>query len=52
MKRVDEARVIKIAEAGATTVVQPGGVGAVAVGPSVTSVTGLQGPSVGAQVSN
>ena len=47
MKRVDEARVIKIAEAGATTVVQPGGG---AVGPSVTSVTGLQGPSAGAQV--
>ena len=44
MKRVDEARVIKIAEAGATTVVPGSG----AVPPS--SVTGLQAPSVGAQV--
>ena len=48
MKRVDEARVIKIAEAAGATVVNPGS-GAVAPG-SVTSVTGLQGPSAGAQV--
>ena len=46
MKRVDEARVIKIAEAAGATVVPGSG----AIAPSVTSVTGLQGPSAGAQV--
>ena len=47
MKRVDEARVIKIAEAGAAVVPGSGAIGAQS---AVTSVTGLQVPSAGAQV--